>query len=156
MAKEEAASERLAKQLAKEEAAIEKLGKIKGKSRHNTDVDDWNQREKEVRKEYVTSNPPIIVDRNTTGPDITKQAPHHKTGSPDPNVYPLHKNPPTKGSKSNKKKQRKLKKPYFKLYQEQYPPLQQENPPTKAQQAPPLSSRDIIFKVLSGYPHSQS
>ena len=73
LAKEEAASERLATKLAKEEAASEKLAKIKAKSRHNTDVAEWDQREKEVREEYVTSNPPIIVDRNTTDPDTTKK-----------------------------------------------------------------------------------
>ena len=83
LAKEEAASERLATKLAKEEAREEKLAKIKARSRHNTEVADWDQREKEVRKEYTTSNPPIIVDLNTTYFDATKKAPH-KTGPPQP------------------------------------------------------------------------
>ena len=75
LAKEEAASERLAKMLAEEEAVSEKLAKIKAKSRHNTDVADWDKREKEVRKEYVSSKPPITVDHIPTDPNFKKGPP---------------------------------------------------------------------------------
>ena len=145
MTKEEAASEKLAKQLAKEEAASEKLAKIKAKRRHNTDEADWNQREKEVRKDYVTSNPPIIVDRNTTGPDITKQGPTTKQGPLTLMSTHCTKTLPPRAQNPTKKKQRKLKKPYSKLYQGQYPPLQQENPPTKTQQGPPTLFQGYHF-----------
>ena len=59
-AREVVARESLALQLAKKEVEKERILKIKAKSRHNTDEAEWITREKEVRKEYETSNPPVM------------------------------------------------------------------------------------------------